>query len=371
MWGKFKIMNIPYVSFKPLQKELEKEIREAFERVFEREWYIKGEEDKGFEDEFAQYCGVKYCIGVGNGLDALVLSLRALDIGCGDEVIVPSNTFIATALAVSIVGAKVVLVEPEIDTYNINPNLIEEAITKKTKAIIAVHLYGQSCDMDKVVSIAKKNDLYLIEDCAQAHGAEYKGKKVGGFGDISAFSFYPGKNLGALGDGGAVITENDKLAEKVKALGNYGSDYKYHHIYKGINSRLDEIQAAILRVKLRHLDRVNIERKRIAERYSKKITNKKIILPKVKNNCDHVWHIYPIRVNDRDGLEEYLEQKGISTNKHYPIPIHKQICYEELNKITGAYPIAEAISKTELSLPLYFGMSDGEIDYVVEALNSF
>ena len=254
-----------------------------------------------------------------------MLSLKALDIGAGDEVIVPSNTYIATVLAVTYAGAAPVLVEPDIRTFNINPDLIESAITEKTKAIIPVHLYGQACDMDPIMEIAKKYDLKVIEDCAQAHGATYKGQMVGTFGDIAGFSFYPGKNLGALGDAGAIVTNNKELAETVCALGNYGSDYKYHHIYKGNNSRLDELQAAFLSAKLPHLERFNQERRRIARMYTEGIKNPKVITPYVASDCVPVWHIYGIRCNERDLLKHFLNDNGICTNEHYPIPIH-QIC---------------------------------------------
>ena len=243
-------MRVPFVSFIPMEKELDTEIRAAFDRVLSNSWYIDGEEDKAFEKAFSDYVGTDYCVGVGNGLDALMLALKALEIGEGDEVIVPSNTYIATALAVTYVGAKPVFVEPDIRTYNINPDLIEAAITDKTKAIMPVHLYGQAADMDRIMEIAKKHNLKVVEDCAQAHGALYKGKKIGTFGDAAGFSFYPGKNLGALGDAGAAVTSNKDIADRIRALGNYGSDYKYHHIYKGNNSRLDELQAAFLRAKL-------------------------------------------------------------------------------------------------------------------------
>ena len=246
-------MNVPFVSFLPMEKELESDLREAFNRVFTRSWYIEGQEDAAFEKAFAAFCGTKYCVGVGNGLDALMLILKALNIGEGDEVIVPSNTYIATALAVTYVGAKPVFVEPEVETFNINPSRIEAAVTPRTKAIMPVHLYGRACDMDPILSIAAKHNLRIIEDCAQAHGATYKGRKVGTFGDAAGFSLYPGKNLGALGDAGAVVTDNEDIAVKVRALGNYGSDYKYHHIYKGNNSRLDELQAAFLSAKRPYL----------------------------------------------------------------------------------------------------------------------
>lgn len=364
-------MKIPFVTFLPMEKEMNNDIRSTFDRVFTRSWYIDGVEDKIFEKAFAEYCDAKYCVGVGNGLDALMLILKALNIGEGDEVIVPSNTYIATALAVTYVGAKPVFVEPDIRTFNINPVLIEAAITDYTKAIMPVHLYGQACDMDTIISIARKYGLKVVEDCAQAHGASYKGRKVGTFGDASGFSFYPGKNLGALGDAGAVVTNNKELADIVRALGNYGSDYKYHHIYKGNNSRLDELQAAFLAAKLPHLERMNEERRKIAHMYTEGITNPKIITPYVIPECVPVWHIYGIRCAERDALEKHLNDHGIGTNKHYPIPMHMQECYKNLNISHGALPIAEEISSTELSIPMYYGMTDEEIQYVIEKICEF
>lgn len=364
-------MKIPFVTFLPMEKELNDELRGSFERVFTRSWYIGGVEDEAFEKMFAEYCGVKYCVGVGNGLDALMLALKALGIGEGDEVIVPSNTYIATALAVTYVGTKPVFVEPDIRTFNINPELIEAAITNKTKAIMPVHLYGQACDMDPIMAVAKKHGLKVVEDCAQAHGAKYKGQKVGTFGDAAGFSFYPGKNLGALGDAGAVVTNDKELADKIRALGNYGSDYKYHHIYKGNNSRLDELQAALLAAKLPHLERMNEERRRIASRYTAGILNPKIVTPHVLSDCVPVWHVYGIRCAERDALEKHLNDKGIGTNKHYPIPMHLQECYRDLGIEKGALPIAEEISATELSIPMYYGMTDEEIQYVIDAINEF
>jgi len=364
-------MNIPFVTFLPMEKELSDDLRAAFGRVFTRSWYIGGIEDEDFEKAFAEYCNVKYCIGVGNGLDALMLILKALDIGESDEVIVPSNTYIATALAATYVGAKPVFVEPDIRTFNINPALIEDVISDKTKAIIPVHLYGQACDMDPIMDIAKKHNLKVVEDCAQAHGATYKGQNVGTFGDAAGFSFYPGKNLGALGDAGAVVTNKEELAEKVRSLGNYGSDYKYHHIYQGNNSRLDELQAAFLSAKLPYLERMNEKRRRIAQMYTEGIKNPKVITPYVLTECVPVWHIYGIRSIERDALEKYLNDKGIGTNKHYPIPIHLQECYKELGISQGKLPIAEEISATELSLPLYYGMTDQEVQYVIDAINVF
>lgn len=364
-------MKIPFVSFFPMEKELNEDIRNAFERVFNRSWYIEGKEDEAFEQAFAKYCGTNYCIGCGNGLDALMLALKALGVGTGDEVIVPSNTYIATALAVTYVGATPVFVEPDINTFLINPALIEVAITDKTKAIMPVHLYGQACDMDAIMSIAKKHNLFVVEDCAQAHGATYKGQRVGSFGDAAGFSFYPGKNLGALGDAGATVTNNKEIANKIRALGNYGSDYKYHHIYKGNNSRLDEMQAAFLSAKLIHLDKMNAERRRIAKLYSEGIHNPKVVTPIVKDECVPVWHIYGVRCTNRDALEKHLNDKRIGTNKHYPIPMHLQECYSDLSIPRGSLPIAEEISATELSLPLYYGMTDEEIQYVIDAINEF
>ena len=364
-------MKIPFVSFLPMEKELNDEIRGAFERVFTSSWYIEGKEDEAFEQTFAEYCGVSHCVGCGNGLDALMLSLKALGVGAGDEVIVPSNTYIATALAVTYVGAAPVFVEPDIDTFLIDPALIETKITDKTKAIMPVHLYGQACDMDPIMEIAKKHGLFVVEDCAQAHGATYKGRKVGSFGDAAGFSFYPGKNLGALGDAGAAVTNSKELADKIRALGNYGSDYKYHHIYQGNNSRLDEMQAAFLSAKLPLLDKMNEERRRIAKMYSEGIDNPKVITPVVREECVPVWHIYGVRCNERDALEKHLNDRGIGTNKHYPIPMHMQECYKELGISEGALPVAEEISATELSLPMYYGMTDEQVRYVIDAINEF
>ncbi len=365
------MIKVPFVSFLPLEKELNEGLREAFERVLHRSWYIGGEEDRAFENAFAHYCGTQFCIGVGNGLDALMLALKALGIGHGDEVIVPSNTYIATALAVTYVGARPVFVEPDIRTFNIDPTRIESAITDHTRAIMPVHLYGQACDMDPIIDLARKYDLFIVEDCAQAHGATYKGQKVGSFGKAAGFSFYPGKNLGALGDAGAVVTSDKTLAERIRALGNYGSDIKYHHIYQGHNSRLDELQAAFLSVKLPSLDRVNEERRRIAGLYSEGLSNKLVTIPYVPEYTEPVWHIYGIRCNRRDELADWLDEKGISTNRHYPIPMHLQPCYRNLGIAEGSLPVAEEISRTELSLPMYYGMTDEQITYVIDMINSF
>lgn len=364
-------MNIPFVSFKPLEMELDRDLREAFNRVFTKSWYIEGTEDKDFEKAFSEYCNTKYCVGVGNGLDSLYLSLRALEVGQGDEVIIPANTYIATALAVTYCGARPVFVEPDIRTFNINPSLIETAITERTKAIIPVHLYGQSCDMDSIMRVAHKYNLYVVEDCAQAHGALYKNKRVGSFGDAAGFSFYPGKNLGALGDAGATVTNNKEIERTVRALGNYGSDYKYHHILQGNNSRLDELQAAFLSAKLPYLEKINENRRKVAQKYLDGINNSEIILPYVPKYATPVWHIFGIRCGRRDELEKWLNNAGISTGKHYPIPIHLQECYKNLEFRVGDYPIAEEISRTELSIPMYYGMKDEEIQYVIDKINEF
>lgn len=364
-------MKIPFVSFLPMERELDTELRAAFERVFARSWYIEGAEDEAFEKSFAEYVGTRYCIGTGNGLDALVLALKALGIGAGDEVIVPSNTYIATALAVTYTGATPVFVEPRIETFNLNPDNIEAAITPNTKAVMPVHLYGQACEMDRITEIAAKYGLKVIEDCAQAHGATFKGQKIGTFGDAAGFSFYPGKNLGALGDAGATVTNDEKLAEKIRALGNYGSDYKYHHIYKGSNSRLDELQAAFLSAKLPILDKMNEERRRIAGRYLDEIRNPKVVLPFVGEDMVPVWHIFGVRCSRRDELAVWLDERGIGTNKHYPIPMHLQECYKDMGFGEGDFPVAEEISRTELSLPMYYGMTDEEIGYVIESVNRF
>jgi dTDP-4-amino-4,6-dideoxygalactose transaminase len=354
-----------------MHREIEDEIISKFTEVYRKNWFIQGEECRAFEQAFADYCGAGYCIGCGNGLDALMLILKGYGIGAGDEVIVPSNTFIATALAVTYTGATPVLVEPKLETYTLDPDRIEEAITPKTKAIIAVQLYGQAAEMDRILDIAKKHNLKLIEDAAQAHGATYHDRKVGSLADAAGFSFYPGKNLGALGDGGAVVTSDRELAEKVRALGNYGSDYKYHHIYQGNNSRLDEVQAAFLKIKLEHLDCWNEERNRIARRYMEGITNPQIVLPVLEEGATHVFHIFAIRCKRRDELERYLNEKGIGTNCHYPIPIHMQKAYESLGLPEGTFPIAEEISRTQLSIPMYYGIREEEVQYIIDSINAF
>lgn len=366
------MMNIPFVSFVPMHNEIREELDRAYASVMDSNYFIQGTECAKFEEEFAEYIGSKYCIGVANGLDAIYLILRAMGIGSGDEVIVPSNTYIATALAVSYAGAVPVFVEPEIETYNIDVTRIEEKITDRTKAIIPVHLQGRAADMDAVNAIAKKYGLKVIEDAAQAHGAKYKGTKIGTLSDAAAFSFYPGKNLGALGDGGCVTTNDKELADKIRAIGNYGSTEKYHHMYMGCNSRLDEMQAAFLRVKLTQLDKWNKARQEIAARYLAEIKNPLISLPlEVSADYEHVYHVFVVRCEKRDELEAYLKEKGIGTVKHYPIPMHLQPAYKELNIANGELPIAEEISITVLSLPMYYGMTDAEVSYVIDTINSF
>lgn len=364
-------MKVPFNSFLPMERELREPLQAAFQRVFDNSWYILGAEDASFEAAFAAFCGVKHCVGVGNGLDALMLILKALDIGPGDEVLVPSNTYIATALAVTYVGATPVFVEPDIRTYNLDAEKMEEKITRRTKAVMPVHLYGQPCDMDPIMAVAEKHGLYVVEDCAQAQGARYKGRRIGSFGIASGFSFYPGKNLGALGDAGAVVTDNKVLADKVRALANYGSDYKYHHIYQGHNSRLDELQAAFLSVKLPHLDRMNQARQKIAEAYLQGITNPLVQLPECIADAEPVWHVFALRCQRRDELEQHLAAREIGTVKHYPIPMHLQECYRELKIPKGSLPVAEAISAQQLSLPMFYGMEPAQINHVIEAVNSF
>lgn len=366
-------MNIPYLDLSKIHKPMQQELDEAYRAVTANEWYIQGEYCDKFEKAFAAYCGVRECIGVGNGLDALRLILMGMGIGAGDEVIVPAHTFIATVLAVSYVGAVPVLVDADPDTYLIDVNKIEGHITERTKAVIAVHLYGRLCDMDAICGLAKKHGLYVIEDAAQAHGAKTGDKKAGSFGDAAGFSFYPGKNLGALGDGGAVTTSDAELAKKIRALANYGAFERYHHIYQGCNSRLDELQAALLLKKLAYLDGWNEERRRIAEKYLREIKNDKIILPEIDFSSlgEHVFHIFPVLCKKREELQEVLRVKGIGSNIHYPIPIPRQGAYEEQGWDMSEFVVTEKICAQELSLPLYPGMSVAEVEYVIDCVNAF
>jgi len=362
---------IPFLDLKKINAQYREELIEACTKVIDSGWYIQGSEHKEFEKEFAQYCGSKYAIGVANGLDALVLILRAYkEMGImndGDEVIVPSNTYIASILAISENNLVPVLVEPDINTYNINPSLIEEKITNKTKAIMPVHLYGQTCQMDAINKIATKYNLKVIEDSAQSHGAYFKDKRCGNLGDAGGFSFYPGKNLGALGDGGAVTTNDKELATAIRALGNYGSAKKYENIYKGTNSRLDEIQAAMLRVKLKHLDEEIEKRKEIASYYLENIKNDNVILPIIAT--DSVWHLFVIRTRKRQELQKYLLDNGIQTLIHYPLPPHKQRAYSEWND--ESFPISEQIHSEVLSLPISGVQRIEDTKKIINILNSF
>lgn len=362
---------IPFLDLKSINAQYREELVQAVTNVIDSGWYIQGEQVALFEREFAVYCGTKHCIGVANGLDALSLTLRAwLELGKlkeGDEVIVPANTYIASILAITENRLTPVLVEPDIQSYNLNPNLIEKSITRKTRVILPVHLYGQLADMPAIMNIAKLHNLLVLEDSAQAHGVSFNGKKSGNWGDASGFSFYPGKNLGALGDAGAVTTNDDELAQVIRALGNYGSHKKYKNLYKGVNSRLDEMQAAVLRVKLRFLDDEILRRKEIASFYFKNIKNENIILPII--NTDSAWHLFVIRTINRDKLQKYLLDSGIHTLIHYPIPPHKQKAYMELeNQI---YPLTEIMRKEVLSLPISPVMSEVDAQVVVESMRTF
>lgn len=366
-------MKVPFLSLKDITDKNSKEIHEAALRVIDSGWYLQGKENQQFEEDYANYIGTKYCVGCGNGLDALIWIFRAyIELGVmkkGDEVIVPANTYIATILSITENGLVPVLVEPNIDTLQIDDSLIEEKITSKTKAICIVHLYGQCAYTDKIGELCKKYNLKLIEDNAQAHGCEYNGTKTGALGDAAGHSFYPGKNLGALGDAGAVTTNDESLAYAVRSLANYGSAKKYVFKYTGRNSRLDEIQAAILDVKLKHLDQDVELRKNVARRYLEGIKNPKIQLPKVFDWKQHVFHIFTILCDDRENLQKYLTEKGIGTNIHYPIPPHKQECYKEWNELS--FPVTEKIHNTELSIPMSPGLSDEQIQYVIDCLNEW
>lgn len=368
-------MNVPFLDLTPQYRELHEQLDAAFRRVAESSRFILGPEVEHFESEFAAYCEAKHCVGAGNGLDALHLILRAAEIGPGHEVIVPGNTYIATWLAVSYAGATPIPVEPDESTYNIDPANIEAAITKRTRAIMAVHLCGQPADMDAINEVASRHDLKVIEDCAQAHGARYKGRRVGSLGFAAAFSFYPGKNLGALGDAGAVVTNDDELARRSRIIGNYGSQVKYYNEVKGINSRLDEFQAAFLRVKLVRLDQWNERRRQTAAEYLqalKGITGiTDLTLPHVPDWADPVWHLFMVRHPQRDILQKHLTTNGVGTIIHYPVPPHLQKAYTELGYTQGRFPISEKLAEQVLSLPMSAHQSAAETSYVVEQLSSF
>ena len=360
--------NIPFLDLHAPQRELREELMSAFERVLDSGWYILGQEVAAFEKEFADYCKAAHCIGVGNGLEALHLILRAYGIGPGDEVIVPANTYIATWLAVSYAGAKPVPVEPDPRTYNIDPTRIEAAITKKTRALLPVHLYGQPANMDPINAIADHHGLKVIEDAAQAHGARYRERRVGSLGDAAGFSFYPGKNLGALGDGGAVVTNDATLAEQVRKLRNYGSRVKYHNEMKGFNSRLDELQAALLRVKLAVLEAWNARRQDVAARYRDALADSVLGLQYVPEWAEPVWHLFVVRHPSRDELQQKLLKAGISSMIHYPIPPHLQPAYAEVDSGSGTFPITEAIHREVLSLPMGPHLELEQQKYIISIL---
>lgn len=362
---------IPFLDLKSIQLEQQTELTAAFNRVLNSGWYILGEEVTCFEQEYAAFCGAKYCVGVANGLDALSLTLRAMEIGPGDEVIVPSNTYIATWLAVSHTGATPIPVEPDINTLNINPALIEPAITPRTRAILPVHLYGQPADLDPIIEIARHYRLRVMEDGAQAHAALYKGKRLGVHGDAVAWSFYPGKNLGALGDGGAITTNDEDIANNLRLLRNYGSEIKYHNKILGYNSRLDELQAALLRAKLPKLVDGNRRRSIIARKYLDAFANINLLLPEVPDFATPVWHLFVVRHQQRDILAKRLSDAGIGTMIHYPIPPHLQAAYSSLGLSRGALPISETIHNQVLSLPMGPTQSDADTQTVIDSvLNS-
>lgn len=365
-------MNIPFLNFEPAHAQIREEMQQAFTQVYDSYWYIAGRHLQAFEQEYAAFNQTAYAIGVSNGLDALYLALKTLEIGAGDEVIMPSNTFIATVMAASFTGARPVFVEPDPETYLLDPATLEACITSKTKAIIPVHLYGQVCKMDEIMDIATKHGLFVIEDNAQAHGATYKGRLAGSFGHINATSFYPGKNLGAIGDAGACTTNDPSWAEKVKTYRNYGSRQKYVHELEGHNMRLDELQAAFLSVKLQHLPEWTGQRQELARLYSKALNGiGDLILPVTAPEATHVYHLYVVRTAYRAQLQEYLSQKGIGTLIHYPIPPHLQKAYQHLGFQQGDFPIAENLADTVLSLPIWPGLQHEQIEYIASSMREF
>lgn len=362
-------MLIDFLNLGRVNTPYEPEIRQAIDRVIQSGFYILGEETAAFEREFADYCGVKHCIGVANGLDALHLILRGYGIGAGDEVIVPANTFIATWLAVSLVGARIVPVEPDESGWNLCPKRIEEAITPRTRAIIPVHLYGTPADMDAIKDIAQRHHLRIIEDAAQAHGARYRGHRAGSLGDAAGFSFYPGKNLGALGDGGAITTSDDELAEQLRKLRNYGSSIKYQHDVAGVNSRLDEMQAAVLRVKLQHLDADNARRAAVADRYRQALAATPVDLMRIPDVAESVWHLFVVRTPQRDALRDHLTKNGVGTQIHYPVPCHRQGAF--VHQAWPELPVTEQLQSQILSLPMSPYLSADDVAYVTAQVNAF
>lgn len=355
-----------------MNEEIKAELLPSFENFIDKGWYILGDQVKQFEHDYANYCTTKYAVGVANGLDALIIALKTLNIGVGDEVIVPSNTYIASWLAVSYVGATPVPVEPRFETYNINPDLIEAAITPKTKAIMPVHLYGQCCEMDAIMHIAQKHNLFVVEDNAQSQGATYNGKVTGSFGHINGTSFYPGKNLGAYGDAGAITTNDEQLYKRSNVIRNYGSQKKYYNEIKGINSRLDELQAGFLSIKLKHLTKWSEQRNHIAVLYNQQLSGVgDVVTPLLANGATSVYHLYVIRTNKRDALQQYLNENGVGTLIHYPLPPHLQEAYQELGYKKGDFPLAETIADTCISLPMFPGLTDEQVKQVCDTIKQF
>jgi dTDP-4-amino-4,6-dideoxygalactose transaminase len=365
-------MTIPFLNFEYMHKPLREEMVQAFESFYDSNWFVLGERVKQFEQDYAHFNQTKFAVGVSNGLDALHIALKTLGIGKGDEVIVPSNTYIATLLAVTYVGAKPILVEPKLETYNIDPEKIEQAITSNTKAIMPVHLYGQACEMEQIMTIAKKHNLFVVEDNAQSQGATYKGKLTGSWGDINGTSFYPGKNLGALGDAGAITTNVEIFASKAHMLRNYGSKEKYFNEVIGFNMRMDECQAAFLSIKLKRLDNWTKQRQEIASWYLEELAHTdSIVLPTIANDATHVFHLFVIRTDRRNDLQNHLKDHGVGTLIHYPIPPHLQNAYKDLGIMKGEYPIAENIADTCLSLPIYPGLQKTDVIKICELIKNF
>ncbi len=361
-------MKVPFVDLQAQYRTLRAELEAAVRRVMERSDFILGEEVERFEEEFASYCEVGHAVGVGSGLDALVLALRAYGIGPGDEVITAANTFIATVLAISAVGARPVLVDADPATYNIDPGALAAAITSRTRAVVPVHLYGQPAEMDAITEIVHRHNLVVIEDAAQAHGARYRGRRTGGLGHAAGFSFYPGKNLGAYGDGGMVTTDDAAIAEKIRYLRNYGQRTKYDHVVRGTNSRLDTLQAAILRVKLRRLDEWNAARQRHAEAYARLLAELPVALPRTQPGSEHVFHLFVVQVAERDHVQKFLAERGIATGIHYPVPVHLQRAYLHLGYAKGSFPVTEAAAERILSLPMYAELLPEQLAAVAQAL---
>ena len=363
---------IPFLSFKHMNEEIKAELLPSFEHFIDKGWYVLGDQVKQFEKEYADFCTTTHAVGVANGLDALIIALKTLNIGPGDEVIVPSNTYIASWLAVSYVGATPIPVEPRLDTYNINPDLMEAAITPKTKAIMPVHLYGQCCEMEAIMNIAQKHNLFVIEDNAQSQGATYNGQITGSFGHINGTSFYPGKNLGAYGDAGAITTNDEHLYHRTNVIRNYGSQKKYYNEIKGINSRLDELQAGFLSIKLKHLNKWSEQRNHIASLYNQMLHGVgDVVTPVLANGATSVYHLYVIRTNKRDELQHHLNTHEIGTLIHYPLPPHLQEAYQELGYQKGDFPLAETIADTCLSLPLFPGLTDEQVEQVCNTIKQF